>query len=938
MVVWAIVAGTLIGLGLGGWSGYGAAFGAILGAIMGLWLRAAIRAEIAHAAATPVPSRQIATPEPETRHAEDLPFAQSEAWAKAQPLPIHEDNIASRDNIGQSEPPAPHFASPANTAQPTEPSLIEQGLGKAREWLLGGNTIVRVGLVILFVGLSFLARMAAHFGLFPIEARLALVALAGAGLLAVGFNRREVRPAFGLALQGTGVGVLYLTVFAAARILGLMPPLAAFGLMVVFAALGCALALLQNARSLAFASFLGGYGVPLLLGGHAHSPIGLFAYFTILNLALLVIARARSWRELNLLGFIATFGTATLWGLASYGPQNYLVCQIFLWVSVAIYLAAAVFYAHNTPGKLGNVADTTLLFGPAMAGFALEVGLVHDRAMGSAFAALAFAALYLCVATYTMRQARAEMRLLNECLLAIGIGFVTMAVPLALDARWTSSAWALEGAGAFWVGARQARWMPRAFGLALQAIAGLILLATLSANVSAIPLANNGFIGPALVAAALIATAWWMRAARPHSGSALAKAYAPAEYALRHAVFLAGFAMASLALIQEIARQLPATQAQDYPLSVFAPWQQVLLGMLALIGAAAVAEWFGRRRAWAVAIWPARAILPLLWLTFIASVAQGRHVVFWPDMAAWGACLVAHYALLRRADIAGEVPGWSRAVHAGGAWLITMIVADSLYLGIERGQLWHSSWVSVVFLISVVAILAGLTRWSGPAAPLAQTQGLGWPRHPAARAYWWIAAAPLAVLAYIGAFAAALFAEGLTDPLPYLPLINPVDLSVALALVTLIVWRRMLAGAHDIPPLAKPLLGKAGLMAGGALAFASLNGVWLRTAHHWLGAGWSGQALGQNAVVEAGLSILWTLIAMALMLFAHRRALRVSWLVGAGLLAAVVAKLLLVDMSKAQGWERATTFIGVGLLMLVIGYFVPLPPRPNLRTPEETPA
>ena len=537
-----------------------------------------------------------------------------------------------------------------------------------------------------------------------------------------------------------------------------------------------------------------------------------------------------------------------------------------------------------------------------------------------------------------MRQARAEMRLLNECLLAIGIGFVTMAVPLALDARWTSSAWALEGAGAFWVGARQARWMPRAFGLALQAIAGLILLATLSANVSAIPLANNGFIGPALVAAALIATAWWMRSPLPHSSSPLAKAYAPAEYALRHAVFLAGFAMASLALIQEVARQLPATQAQDYPLSVFAPWQQVLLGMLALIGAATVAEWFGRRKAWAVAIWPARAILPLLWLTFIASTAQGRHVVFWPDMAAWGACLVAHYALLRRADIAGEVPGWSGAVHAGGAWLITMIVADSLYLAIERGQLWHSSWVSVVFLISVVAILAGLTRWAGAAAPLAQTQGLGWPRHPAARAYWWIAAAPLAVLAYIGAFAAALFAEGLTDPLPYLPLINPVDLSVALALVTLIAWRRMLAGAHDIPPLAKPLLGKAGLMAGGALAFAALNGVWLRTAHHWLGAGWSGQTLGQNAVVEAGLSILWTLIAMALMLFAHRRALRVSWLVGAGLLAAVVAKLLLVDMSKAQGWERATTFIGVGLLMLVIGYFVPLPPRPNLRTPEETPA
>ena len=45
------------------------------------------------------------------------------------------------------------------------------------------------------------------------------------------------------------------------------------------------------------------------------------------------------------------------------------------------------------------------------------------------------------------------------------------------------------------------------------------------------------------------------------------------------------------------------------------------------------------------------------------------------------------------------------------------------------------------------------------------------------------------------------------------------------------------------------------------------------------------------------------------------------------LLALVVAKLLLVDMSSAEGWQRIVTFIAVGILMLVIGYFVPLPPR-----------
>ncbi|MCY7398093.1 MAG: DUF2339 domain-containing protein [Sphingomonas bacterium] len=923
MILWAIAAGALIGWSMADFSGFGLVFGGMIGAAMGGWLRSAIRKEIAQAndralAWHSPPDIPVSSPDAvEPRLALAPRSALQPAAEPAQAQADYDDGSAASQTLSDDEP--------------REPSPVEQWLGKARAWMLGGNTIVRVGLVILFVGLTFLARLVAHAGLLPIEARLALVAVAGAALLALGYNKRIKRPAFGLALQGTGVAVLYLTVFGAARIFGLMPPLAAFGLMIVFAALGCALALLQDARGMAFASFLGGFAVPLLLGGEAKTPTGLFTYFTILNLALLTIAWRRSWRELNLLGFVATFGMATLWGMTSYAPQHYLVCQIFLGLTMAIYLAAALLYAGNTPGRLGNAADSTLLFGPAIAGFGLEVGLVQDRAFGSAFAALAFGAGYLAIAAVTLR--RRQMRLLNECLLAIGVGFVTLAVPLALDARWTSSAWALEGVGAFWIGVRQARWMPRAFGLLLQLIAALILFSTLSANISSIPLANNGFIGAALVAIPLLLTAWWMRRRLPHSESNWAKRYAEAEFGLRHAIFLGGFVLAAIALIQEVMRRLPALAADDYPRAVFQPHQQVLLIMLALLGAAGLADWFGRRTDWGVATWPARASLLLITMTFFVTLAMGRHVLFGPDWMAWMLALGGHYALLRRSDAAlqgsvgDRLAKWNYAAHAGGAWLVTAMLADSLQLGINRGELWNTSWAGVIFLISAVAVLAALTRWAGRAAPLAEPERLHWPLDPAARAYWWVAAVPLAALAYFGAMMAALVAEGVTNPLPYVPLVNPVDLSVGLALVALALWRRMVGTAHDKPDAAGALLGKPALIAGGVLAFVAINGMWLRTAHHWLGVGWTAEALGQSPVVQTGLAILWTLMAMGLMLFARRRALRVSWLVGAGLLVVVVIKLLLVDMSKAQGWERIVTFIGVGVLMLVIGYFVPLPPR-----------
>jgi uncharacterized membrane protein len=63
------------------------------------------------------------------------------------------------------------------------------------------------------------------------------------------------------------------------------------------------------------------------------------------------------------------------------------------------------------------------------------------------------------------------------------------------------------------------------------------------------------------------------------------------------------------------------------------------------------------------------------------------------------------------------------------------------------------------------------------------------------------------------------------------------------------------------------------------------------------------------------------------MWFAASRRERLPWVAGAALLAAVVVKLLLVDLSGSGGVTRSVSFIGVGVLMLVIGYVAPLPAK-----------
>ena len=58
-----------------------------------------------------------------------------------------------------------------------------------------------------------------------------------------------------------------------------------------------------------------------------------------------------------------------------------------------------------------------------------------------------------------------------------------------------------------------------------------------------------------------------------------------------------------------------------------------------------------------------------------------------------------------------------------------------------------------------------------------------------------------------------------------------------------------------------------------------------------------------------------------------RSAQRALWMTGAGLMAVVTAKLFFLDLSNVSGVARIVSFLGVGLLLLVVGYFSPVPPK-----------
>jgi len=87
----------------------------------------------------------------------------------------------------------------------------------------------------------------------------------------------------------------------------------------------------------------------------------------------------------------------------------------------------------------------------------------------------------------------------------------------------------------------------------------------------------------------------------------------------------------------------------------------------------------------------------------------------------------------------------------------------------------------------------------------------------------------------------------------------------------------------------------------------------------------------RSMLVQAALSLFWSVLALCTMVIATRLRMRVLWITGAALMGAVVVKLFLVDLSNIGGIERIVSFIGVGLLMLLIGYLSPVPPRAQER-------
>ncbi|MNE74924.1 hypothetical protein D3C80_1710400 [compost metagenome] len=84
--------------------------------------------------------------------------------------------------------------------------------------------------------------------------------------------------------------------------------------------------------------------------------------------------------------------------------------------------------------------------------------------------------------------------------------------------------------------------------------------------------------------------------------------------------------------------------------------------------------------------------------------------------------------------------------------------------------------------------------------------------------------------------------------------------------------------------------------------------------------------MARFSLAQTSLTVLWSVLGVIAWVWGSRRGQRVLWMVGAVLMAVVLAKLVLIDRQHLGNLLGIASFIAYGLLCTVVGYLAPAPP------------
>ena len=365
------------------------------------------------------------------------------------------DTTEPMGDLGTAPPRRP--ARVASVAPPVAPPTVERApvLSGTAEVRLGQKWLLIAGLVITVLAIGYFLKYSFDRNWVGPTGRVSLAYLAGIAMLSIGeFSRRKKFELFGLYLLGGGIAVLYFASYAAFQIYALIGQLPAFGLMALVTALAGLLSLFYDTKWLAVLGIIGGFLTPVVLSTGTDNQIALMAYMAILNSGILAIAAFKQWRLLNYLGLAFTWLLFSAWYARHYADQKFWTTTVFLNLFFLTY-AIVPFAYYFVRKSQKQMAGFGITIPNAFIAFGFSFVTIRDyfSLQGVGVVSVAYAAIFLGMATCLYRRNRENLEAFI-LLLAKGLLFLVITVPILFSEHWITIFWAAQAIVLLWAALR----------------------------------------------------------------------------------------------------------------------------------------------------------------------------------------------------------------------------------------------------------------------------------------------------------------------------------------------------------------------------------------------------------------------------------------------------------------------------------------------------
>lgn len=326
--------------------------------------------------------------------------------------------------------------------------------GVSIEYAVASQWLLRIGILILVVGVGFFLKYSIEHGLITPVGRVALSTVSGLAMLIAGTRLLGRKyHVFGQGLLGGGIAILYFSVFAASSFHHLIESPSAFALMGLVTVLAGGIAVQFHSILVAVLGIIGGYGTPIMLSSDVVNYSGLYGYILVLGCGVLGVCYWKNWPLVNYLSFAATYGLlfATL---RDYTPEHFAEVMPFV-VGFFVLFSTMAFLYKVVNREKSNLLDllALLLNAGIFYGVAFRlVEQVHGRPWVAAVT-LSLSVFYTLHVFYCLRRGLVDRELLF-CFIGLASFFLAVTMPLVLAREWITVSWALQALTLLWI-ARQ---------------------------------------------------------------------------------------------------------------------------------------------------------------------------------------------------------------------------------------------------------------------------------------------------------------------------------------------------------------------------------------------------------------------------------------------------------------------------------------------------